>query len=426
MIALLVLVVAVCLLCEAFFSGSETAVISAERTELRAAARRGDKRAALAETLLEKPEALLGTTLVGTNLAVVAGTSVATLIVGHYVAPGWRTTVTTLAMTPLILLFGEIIPKSIARAGATAITLRIAAPLRHLQRLMHPLVALAGRITEATLALFGSRPTGASPYVTRGELKALAHLGEEHGLLVSVERRMIQSILELRERPVSSVMVPLVDMASIEATTTVAELEDLAARFGFSRFPVYEDRVDNVVGIVNPVEVLHATEPAARASLPLAPFIRREVTYVPETKAVGDLLHELRDGTVPMAIVVDEHGGVVGLATTEDLAEEVIGRIRDERRDLPQEAVAASGSVFECEGKMEIEELAERTGAPIAKQGFNTVAGLVTKLTGRIPQAGETIDHGPLHIEILDADARQVKRLRIVRAPSEPEAGHHT
>ncbi|NQT89130.1 DUF21 domain-containing protein, partial [bacterium] len=168
---LLVALVLTCLVLEAFFSGSETAIISADKAQLRAAARRGDRRAALAQRLLERTEALLGATLVGTNLAVVTSTTLATLVVARIAqARGWTVdegTVTALVMFPLHLIFGEIVPKSIARASADTLTLRIARPLRLSQRIFRPAVVVIGRLTEAVLTLFGGRPTDDNPYVTR-------------------------------------------------------------------------------------------------------------------------------------------------------------------------------------------------------------------------------------------------------------------
>ena len=415
MMTVVVLLVILCLLIEGFFSGSETAIISADKAQLRAASRRGDRRASLAVRLLQRSEALLSTTLVGTNLAVVAGTSLATLVIGHHVPREWESTVTILVMAPLILIFGEIVPKSVARAGANAIAIRVAGPLRVAQRVMAPVILLVSRIAEAILALLGSRPTGASLFVTREELMVLAEMGEEHGVIVSEERRMIQSVLELRNRPISSAMVPLVNIISVPIGATVAELDDVAGRSGFSRFPVYEGRVDNIVGIVTVMDVLGADLPGDPAATPIAPFIRREITYVPETKPVGELLRELRYSPLPMAIVVEEYGGVVGLATDADLVEEIVGRIRDERHLSPARLIASGSDVFECDGTAPVDELAELTGLAIRKEGFETVAGLVMQLTGRIPKAGEHIPFGPFRIEILDATPRHVRRLRFTR-----------
>ncbi|HUT35347.1 MAG TPA: hemolysin family protein [Planctomycetota bacterium] len=417
MMTAILLLVVLCLLIEGFFSGSETALISADKAQLRAASRRGDRRAGFVVGLLDRSEALLSTTLVGTNLAVVASTSLATVFLAHWGVPHqWESTVTTAVMAPLILVFGEIVPKSIARAAANAIALRVAGPLRVAQRIMHPVVVVVSRIAEALLALVGVRPTEDSPYVTREELKLLAEMGEEHGVIVTEERRMIQSVLALRERPVASAMVPLVNVVSLPLDATVAQLDEVAARTGFSRFPVYEGRVDNVVGIVSVVDVLRSDLPAEPAATPIAPLVRRDITYVPETKPLAELLRELRYSPVPMAIVVEEYGGVVGLATSADLVEEIIGDIRDERLGGGGGNLIARGSdTFECDGTTDVDELAELTGLAIRKEGFETVAGLVTHLAGRIPKVGERISFGPFRIEVLDANPRHVKRLRFTR-----------
>ncbi|MBM4038974.1 MAG: HlyC/CorC family transporter [Planctomycetes bacterium] len=416
----ILLLVLLCLLIEGFFSGSETALISADKAQLRAAARRGDRRAGLVTRLLERSEALLSTTLVGTNLSVVAGTSLATVFIGHHVPHGWESSVTTAVMAPLILIIGEIVPKSIARATANSLALRVAAPLRLFQRFMHPVVLVISRVADALLALVGVRPSGDSPYVTREELMVLTDMGEEHGVLVSEERRMIHSVLALRDRPVVSAMVPLVNIVSVPLDATVAQLDAVAARAGFTRYPVYEGRVDNIVGIVSVVDVLRGDQPADPAATPILPFVRRDVTYVPETKPVGELLRELRYAPVPMAIVVEEYGGVVGLATAADLVEEIIGDIRDERLGGAPNLIARGSDVFECDGTADVDELAELTGLAIRKEGFETAAGLVLHLAGRIPRKGEKLPFGPFAIEVLDATPRHVRRLRFTRTAKPP------
>ncbi len=421
MMTAILLFVILCLLVEGFFSGSETALISADKAQLRAASRRGDRRAGLVVRLLEHSEALLSTTLVGTNLAVVAGSSLATVFIGHHVPHEWQSTVTTAVMAPLILIVGEIVPKSIARAAANSIALRVAGPLRVIQRVIHPVIVVVSRVADALLALVGVRPSGASPYVTREELMLLTDMGEEHGALVSEERRMIHSVLALRGRPVVSAMVPLVNIVSVPLEATVAQLDEVAARTGFTRFPVYERRVDNIVGVVSVVDVLRSDLPAAPEATPIAPFVRRDITYVPETKPVGELLRELRYSPVPMAIVVEEYGGVVGLATAADLVSEIIGDIRDERLGGAPNLIARGSDVFECDGTADVDELAELTGLAIRKEGFETAAGLVLHLAGRIPRKGEKLPFGPFSIEVLDATPRHVKRLRFTRtAKSSP------
>jgi len=419
---ILAALVVIGILLTGFFAGAETAFISSDKAQLRAASRRGDRRATMAVKLLSHPERLLSATLVASNLATVAAASVATLIVGHVVSDAWRSLATTLVLTPLILVFGEFVPKSIAYASSEAITLRIAMLMRFSLRLMNPVVVVVNRIADALLALVGSRPTGANPYVSREELIALAGIGEEHGLIEPDERRMIQSALELRDRPVASAMVPLVNMASIELGATVSELEDLAARTGFSRFPVHQERVDNVIGIVSFLDIVHGGLPPDPAKATIDRYVQRDISFVPETKPVGELLHELRYSPMPMAIIVDERGGVVGLATTQDLVEEIVGRIRDERHEQARCVVGRDG-IFECDGQAHLEDLAEQMGLAVEDRDFETVAGFVIKLTGRIPQVGDVVKFGPYLIEILEADPRRIKRLRFIRTrPAHPRS----
>lgn len=407
LIAALVVLIAACLLLEGFFSGSETAIISADRVSLRARARRGDARAMVAQELLERSERLLSTTLVGTNLAVVTGTSLATLAVGRWVGAEWESVVTTAVMSPLILVFGEILPKSLGRANALGMTLRVARALRFAQRLMAPVVVGVGWVADTVLRPLGRGGGAGSPYVSREGLKALAEVGAEQGALLSEEKRMMHSVLELHERPVETVMVPLVEMVALPLDATLADLETATARSGFSRLPVYEGRVDNVVGIVRVVDAL---KEELAPDAPVGPLVHRDVAYVPETKPVGELLAELRYSLAPMAIVVEEHGGVVGLVTLEDLVEEVIGHIRDEREG--EDLLRLEARSFDCDGAMEVDELVRLTGLPVRKEGFETVGGLLMKLTGRIPQRGETVAFGPYRVEVLEATARQVRRVR--------------
>ena len=429
-ITILILGVVAFLLLEAFFSGSETAIVSCNDARLHAEAMNGDRRAGLAEQLLKKSETLLGTTLVGTNLAVATGTTLAALAVRLCDVPAqWESLVTTAVMTPLILLFGEIIPKSICLANADVITLWVAGTLRISQTVMLPLVWCVTRATSLLLRAVGQPGTGVNPYVTREELKTLADIGEEHGLIAPGERKMIQSVFDLDNQAVSSVMVPLVDIVSVPSTATTGTVESLAAQTGYSRFPVHEGRVDNVVGVVSLADVLYGQAvaeeggegvPVGDLRLPspessVAPFVRKNVTFVPETKPVGALLRELRYTRIPMAIAVDEHGGVVGLATTEDLVEEIVGEIKDERDPESSQIAKASAATFECDGKFEIDELCEQLGVYVEKDGFETVGGLLMKLTGRIPEAGQKIDFQDFQIEVLDADQRRVKRARFVR-----------
>ena len=323
------------LILEGFFSGSETAIISASRAKLRLSASRGDKRAKLALRLLAKSEQLLATTLVGTNIAVVTGTSLATWLVARRIPAGWNESlVATLVMTPVILVFAELIPKCVCRVRADSMTLHIARPLRLAQRFLWIIIAVAGGITRALLWLLPGRSSAAPAIdVSREELKALAQIGEEHGVLAPQTRRMIQSIFDPPDRLVSTVMVPLARMAAVPLQSTIADVQHLAQRVGYSRFPVYDGSRDNIVGIVNLTDIMYSSSDPAT---PIDRFISRQITRIPRSKSIGPLLTEFRYSQVPLAIVVDNSGRAIGLLSPQDLLEEIVGSIRDERSRQPE------------------------------------------------------------------------------------------
>ena len=423
-------------LIEAFFSGSETVLTSASKTFLQARAMEGDRRAGTARRLLERTERFLGTTLLGTNLAVVSSTTLCQYLVIHYLLPSaafqrlesaialpwpWPTVANTLIMTPLILLFGELIPKSVGRAHADRLALRVARPLYWAGTVLFPLSWLFGRAAAGLAQLLGLKKihTALKPQVTRDDLRTIAEMAAEQGLVPEAAGSMLQTVFDLDRKPVSGLMVPLVDVASVSIDATIEEVERLSVETGFARFPVYENRVDDIVGIVSLRQLLYEAKEAPDApsgrDAPIRPYVRRNISFIPESKPVGELLHELRYQRIPMAVVVDEHGGVTGILTLEDLLEEIVGDIQDER-DRPALALRKIGdSQFECDGKLGIEELEEHLGLNIPREGFETAAGLVLKLAGRIPAAGETFSFADYSVEVLEVEKRRIRRLRFSR-----------
>ncbi len=325
---LVIILILIFLVLEGFFSGSETAIISANQAKLRLLASKGDRRAKLALKLLGKSEELLATTLVGTNIAEVTGVTLATWLIARWVPTGWNESlIATLIMTPVILVCAELMPKCIFRAQADSIALHIAGPLGMAQRLLYVIIAIVSRITRMLLWLTRRSGNSVGSEVTRRELQALAQIGEEHGVFAPQTRLMLQSAFDLSDRLVGTVMVPLKRMVAVPADATVEQIEELTARTGYSHFPVYQDRPDNIVGIVNLTDVMYGS---ASADSPIESAVRREVTRIAPNKSVGALLTEFRYSQVPLAIVVDKDGRALGLLSPQDLLEEIVGTIRDE------------------------------------------------------------------------------------------------
>jgi CBS domain containing-hemolysin-like protein len=315
-------------------------------------------------------------------------------------SPELAATVTTIVMTPLILIFGEIIPKSICRARANSISLTISPGLRWASVAFYPIVTAITKISTSIAMIFTKRSKH-KPATAMEELKLLARLSEREGLIRPQQRKMAYSIFDLGQQTVESVMVPLIDVASIEKNASLEELYEKAAETGFSRFPVYEDRVDNIIGIAKVLDALYSDKQKL--------IIHEDVTYLPESKHITSSLQELQLSHHPMAVVVDEYGGVVGIVTVEDLVEEIIGEITDER---DQARDGFDESTMECGGRTEIDEINDSLGTDIPKEGYETIAGFVIKQMDGIPEVGAEILWKNLRIKVIEASKRSVLRVK--------------
>ncbi len=393
----------------AFFAGSETALVSLDRARVRQMAADGHKRARIIGRLIDDPDRMLAMTLAGTNLmsVILAQTGLALVIVLLPTAPS-APLIATGMTTLLVLIFGEILPKTIFRLKARDLALRYAYLLRGFDVLLVPVVRAISAITGAIVSLLGRRMAATSPDAVRSELRLLATLGEKSGGIPRDQRLMIHGVLDLRERRVEDVMVPLVNMVAVELTSDLAGLRELAASSGFSRIPVYENRIFNVIGIVHILDVVHAE--ATEGSLER--FVRRDVRFVPESKKVNALLREIQTGPHTMVFAVDEHGGTTGLLTVQDLVEEVFGQLAPV--GARAESVRLIGAkMLECDGGTEVETLVEDFGIPVPAGDYETIAGFVLERMGAVPPPGERLETADFVLTVAESDVRAVRRVII-------------
>ena len=396
----------------AFFNGSETAVVSASSVRIEILAQQNDRRARFIKALMREPDRMLGTVLVGTNLMVtaagLAGLQLTRMLLPHH--ERFQELANTLVMTFVILLFCEILPKTVFRARADSLALRSARMLRVSAALLRPLVMFFTMISQRVVRFAGDEDKAERSRIMREELKLLAEMGEEAGTLKKDQIRMVHGVLDLDERTIGKIMTPLVDMVALPEKTPVEVFLQQVADTGFSRIPVYRGRIDNIVGVVNVLDVLYAE------ALPdtITSFIRRDIRHEPESRRVLPLLKELSRS--PMVFVVDEYGGVVGLVTIEDLVEEVVGDIWDEKdREETEVVKRISDRVLDCDGKAEIQLLNLDYGLSLPEGEYNTLAGYVMEKMQRIPKKGESLVEGGMKFLVLDADAKSVRRIRIMK-----------
>ena len=426
MLSSLVLAVLVCLVLSAFYSGSETALVSVNKFRINQLVESENARASIVQRLVESPQRMLALTLVGTNLANVLIAQLGEGLVARglpNLAVSLQGLIATVGITTLLLIFGEILPKTIFRVKADTLALRYAYLLRLSEMVLAPLIYLVQTLTQFIVKLIDRGASTPSPDAQREELRLLATMGERSGNLHTDQRRMIHSLLNLQDRTVAQVMVPLVDIVAIEKHTNCEDFLQVAADSGFSRIPVYEEHIYNIVGIVNLLDVIYndleseadSNSDAQSDVLPntIEPFIRT-VLHVPESKNINALLKEIQDTRHTMVFAVDEYGGTVGLVTVEDLVEEIVGEFADER-DAPEFIRLITHQLLECDARTEVDVLEERYGLAIPEGDYETVAGYILDRTGTIPEIGTELDVGDSVITVIDADARAIRKIRIRR-----------
>ncbi len=391
----------------ALFSAAEMAFIAANRLRLRHLAEGGNRVAVRYLEAFKRPEHLLSTAMMGVTIAHITASTVATWALIP-LAGGAAALVVTVCLTPIMLVFGEVIPKAVAREWATALILRLYPVIELASRFLAPLTWGANTLVGGALALFGRRRTSTRQFVSREELKLLLQMEPEEADVTTSEAEMIDKIFDLGETAVREVMVPLVDVAALPETATPDDAIRIISQRGFSRLPVFADRIFNVVGVVTAMDLLRRG-----AAAPDVRSLMRPATYVPETKRIDDLLREMQKARGQLAVVVDEYGAAVGIVTLEDIVEQVVGEIQDEHDRTPDTVERLPDGSYRVAGRASIDELNEALEWDLPKGDFETVAGLVLATVHRIPLVGEVFHVGRFSFTVLEADTRRVLTVRI-------------
>lgn len=411
MIVFLIILVVVCVLAAGFFAGAETAVVSVDKPLLSSLAEKGNTSAKYAAHLLSSPSRLMSTLLIAQNIAQICATSIATIIMAQFIESHAETLVTTVVMTPIIVLFAEMVPKSIGRGNSQSYTLISAHVLHYSEKTIGIFVTAMSLISKSLLRIFGIKEAVGDVTVTREEVSALADISMEQGVIGAAEHRMIRRVFDLNRTRLASVMVPLIEFDTVAEETTIADALIVASKHDYARLPVYAERTDNIIGLVRVVDLIEAAYTQEKTA-PLGNLIDRTVPFMPETKLVAEMLRELRRDRTPVLFVVDEYGGVSGMITVHDLAEEIVGELAAERPEERSFIVTHRGGI-ECEGRTDVDVLGEKLGVEFDKDGYDTIAGLILMLAGHIPAAGETYTYKNLKLTVLRSDIKRIIRVRI-------------
>lgn len=374
-----------CVLFQGFFSGTEMVVLSANRIKLRQAAKRGHKGASRFLKLIEKPDWSLAATSTGTNMFVIIA-SVLTAVWFKKLFINNSEIYTILAITPVLLIFGEILPRAIFQQRADDLSLKIAYPFVYVSGIILPVIYLVFITSRFFYTLLGKKAPKNNFYISKKELELALSIDGEGSDLETGEKKLIRRVFQLFESNVSDIMVPLIDVTAISYRSTVEKAIETINSTGYSRLPVYKGRIDNLVGIIHPFDIIYITD----KNTSIAGFIR-EVPFVPESKKAHDLLLLLQKTRNSIAIALDEYGGSAGIITIEDIIEEVVGEINDEYDDDTKQFVRLGKNKFLVKARMEIEHANEIMNLNIPKEDYETIGGFLLKEMGKIPKKGESV-----------------------------------
>jgi putative hemolysin len=430
-----IVVIAILIALNGVFVAAEIALVSIRRSRVEQLVEEGRRGARRVRELTADPGRYLavvqiGVTFIGFLAAAFAGVNLSQPLTDALVTAGLDAdtagalalVIVTIIVSLFTIVFGELVPKTLALARPELFATGLAVPVDVLGRVLHPIVVLLTRLTSAIARLLGAEVTN-EQQITADELRLIVERGGEQGVLEAEEEQMINAVIELGQHRVHEVMVPRVAIAALDSDATLEEAIDLIVEVGHSRIPVYHESIDEIVGILYAKDLLPYLKPDAAPRPALRKLLRPPV-LVPESMTIDDLLHEMQRRKVHIAIVLDEYGGTAGLVTIEDLLEEIVGEIQDEY-DVEEPMVERlSDHEARIDGRADVDELLELFDLDLKLEDaeeYDTVGGLMYHRIGGVPAPGDAIEVDGLRLTVESTDGRRVGKVLVTRRIDKPE-----
>jgi len=371
----------------------------------------GVKGAKLVSTLIEDSNRLLTSILIGNNIVNIAATSITTsLFTAMLGAQG--VAIATGLMTVLVLIFGEITPKTISANNPEKASLVVAKPIKFFVTILTPIVWIFNIITKVIFKLFGVDDKGVKPFITEEELKTMVNVSHEEGLLEMEEREIINNVFEFGDMQAKEAMVQRLDIVAIDMEDSYEEIIDLFKTEKLSRMPVYEETIDDIIGILNIKDIIFLSDEEIE-NFDIKKYMR-EAFFTYEFKKITQLLEEMKKDKSQMAIVVDEYGGTAGLITIEDLVEVIVGDIEDEYDEEEDEIQVISPNEFLVDGSTKISDVNEILNIELESEEFDSIGGYIIGYIRHIPEENEIIEMDNIKFNIESVDKNRIKKIRIM------------
>lgn len=404
-----IIVLLILIAMSSFFSMSETALMSISKIRLRHMVEEEVPNAKLVDKLLEDPNKLLGAILIGNNIVNIGASSLATILATNIFGSG-GVGIATGVMTILVLIFGEITPKSIAKQKAEAVALKVAKVIKFTVFIFKPFINIFTGISSLFIRLLGCDPNATEPFITEEELKTMVDVSEEEGVLENVEKEMIFNVFEFADQQVKDIMVQRVDIVSVDEDATYDEVMEVIKSEQFSRIPVYNQTIDNIIGVLNVKDLAMVENP--RENFDIKKYIR-EPYYTFEFKKIVELFKEMKKTRNHIAVVLDEYGGTVGIVTIEDLVEEIVGEIEDEYDEDKSSVEVINDNEYIFDGSVRLHDISDIIGINIESEEFDSVGGLMIGELGRMPEENEEVIIGYIRLVAEEIEKNRILKVRM-------------
>ncbi|MBR5347693.1 MAG: HlyC/CorC family transporter [Lachnospiraceae bacterium] len=422
-IRLIVLIILIVL--SGVFSSAETAIMTVNKIRLRALAEEGNKKAKKLLDITEEPSKLLGAILIGNNVVNLSASSLATLFTTKVLLQNFGAGVAAYAagiatgvLTLLVLVFGELTPKTLATVKAEKLSLLYVTPICGLMWILTPLIFITNVLAGGVLKLLGVSKDDKEKAITERELRTIVDVSHEEGVLETDEKKMINNVVDFGDAKAKDIMVPRADMTMLDVNCSYQELVKCFRENRYTRFPVYEDSKDNVIGILN-VKDLLLEKPGRTFSL--RRYLRKP-HFVFENRRLGEMLAQMREGGVSITIVLNEYGAPVGMITLEDLLEEIVGEIRDEYDEEEKDSIRKIGDhEYLIDGAMKLDDINEQLGLELTSEDYDSLGGLMIELLDALPAGGERIRHDGITYVVEKMNRNRVEKVRLTIEKTEEE-----
>jgi CBS domain containing-hemolysin-like protein len=409
-----IILLVLCILLSAFFSSSETAFSSLQRIRVEQHLGNGVRGISRVAALMQRPDRLLSIILLGTNLAMSAASALATAIaISIWGERG--VLFSTIILTIVLLLFAETTPKTIANRHAERMSISFARPIQVLSWIFMPFVYVLSWIASGITRMVGGTPVPRS-IVSEEEIRTMISVGHKEGTVEDTEARMLHKVFNLGDRPVLEIMVPRTEVVWVESGTSLIDFLKIYSESPLSRFPVFEENRDNVIGILSVKDVMMALARDTMNDKSTVNELLRPAYFTPESKRSNELFNEMRDNNYRMAVIIDEYGGTAGVVSLSGLLEEIVGVVGDELAEAEKEFEAIDEYTFQIDGGMNIEEANEEIGLDLPEsEDYETVAGFILAHLGHIPKTGERLRHRGMVLTVTEMRGLKIEKVVLAK-----------